>query len=229
MGLWMNGKLDLSVAFFGKGNDACSERALDYIRQKFTTVECFFGTRWGEPFPDAAKQWHGDLIISFLSRWIIPQQTLSAASRYAINFHPGPPEYPGIGCTNFALYNGSTSYGTTCHHMSAEVDAGDIIDVQRFDIAPTDDLTSLYKTTYDALLKQCRSVVDIIYEQRPMPQRDLRWNDETHTRQELDALMEIDTSMDVTEISRRIRATRYQSWKPYIQLGRYRFELTDGH
>ena len=45
----------------------------------------------------------------------------------AINFHPGPPEFRGIGCANFALLKNSKYYGSTAHVMEAKVDSGPIL------------------------------------------------------------------------------------------------------
>ena len=56
------------------------------------------------PFPKEAKKWQGDYIISYLSRWIVPSYLLNNAKIASFNFHPASPEYPGIGCNNFALY-----------------------------------------------------------------------------------------------------------------------------
>src|SRR4030095_109021 len=87
-----------------------------------------------QPFPQDLHNWKGDLIISYLSQWIIPQLLLEKAAVAALNFHPGPPEYPGIGCTNFAIYDNVDEFGVTCHHMAARVDTGKIIAVKRFPV-----------------------------------------------------------------------------------------------
>ena len=51
-----------------------------------------------------------------------------------INFHPGSPEYPGTGCTNFAIYNKEKEYGVTCHYMKTSVDSEILSQVKRFPI-----------------------------------------------------------------------------------------------
>ncbi len=52
-----------------------------------------------------------EYIISFLSTWIIHQSILNCAQKVAKNFHLGSPDYPGIGCYNFALYEICMRYG----------------------------------------------------------------------------------------------------------------------
>src|SRR6185312_6782050 len=50
----------------------------------------------GMPKPDLSG-WHGDWIIAFKADLILLQQTLDRATKGAINFHPSPPEYRGLG------------------------------------------------------------------------------------------------------------------------------------
>ena len=120
-----------SILFLGKAEDAGTQRALEHCHRLSANVEVHVG-RWGDAFPSAARDWSGDLIISYLSRWVVPADVLGAARVAAINLHPAPPEYPGIGCINFALYDEVTQYGVTCHHMAPTVDTGPIIAVRRF-------------------------------------------------------------------------------------------------
>ena len=51
-----------------------------------------------------------------------------------INFHPGPPERRGIGCTNYAIYEKSKNYGVTLHEINEKIDSGNILKVKRFKI-----------------------------------------------------------------------------------------------
>ena len=119
-----------AVLFLGKADDAHTGRAAEFCRLNFSEVEVHVG-KWGEPFPGPARAWSGDCIISYLARWIVPRDLLQRAGT-AINFHPGPPEYPGYGCNNFAIYDEAREYGVTCHHMAPRVDTGAIIAVKRW-------------------------------------------------------------------------------------------------
>src|SRR5512141_50074 len=137
-----------SLLLLGKADDPDCIRALEYCQQAFAPVTHCLG-RWGDPLPPAVQAWEGDYIISYLSRWVVPEALLQRAHKAAINFHPASPEYPGIGCNNFALYEGAAQYGVTCHHMAAKVDTGSIIAVKRFPVLPEDDVESLLKRTYE--------------------------------------------------------------------------------
>ncbi|MSO72748.1 MAG: hypothetical protein EXQ84_03955 [Rhodospirillaceae bacterium] len=66
-------------------------------------------------------------LISFGSGVIVPAAVLARLSGTAYNFHPGPPAYPGIFPSVFALYDGATRFGVTLHEMKPEVDSGPIV------------------------------------------------------------------------------------------------------
>ncbi|MBK8953255.1 MAG: hypothetical protein IPM85_14295 [Chitinophagaceae bacterium] len=128
---------DFRVLFLSKKDNEYARRAEDFIRKTFTNPVIFEGSRH-DKLPDEVLNWKGDLMISFISSWIYPQSLLDSASVAAINFHPGSPEYPGTGCTNFAVYEGAKEYGITCHCMNASVDSGNIIQVKRFPVKEED-------------------------------------------------------------------------------------------
>ena len=122
----MKKKLNKSVLFLGKKEDVYCDQASDVIRQTFYKSSIYLG-EWGDEIPSNVLSWEGDYIISYLSRWIVPKSVINSAKKAAINFHPASPDYPGIGCSNFALYDESIIYGVTCHHMDSKVDTGKII------------------------------------------------------------------------------------------------------
>jgi methionyl-tRNA formyltransferase len=180
---------------------------------------------WGDPFPKTAASWSGDYIISYLSRWIVPPNVIGRARIAAINFHPGPPEYPGVGCVNFAIYEGATQYGVTCHHMVSAVDSGPIIDVQRFPALPTDNVASLLSQAHLAQLEQFMDIMSRILMGKPLPQSEERWTRRPFTRRQLDDLARITPEMSREEVARRVRATTYGAWKPTVEIAGFRFVL----
>lgn len=147
----------------------------------------------------------------------------------AINFHPGPPEYPGIGCNNFALYEGAKEYGVTCHHMAAQVDTGAIIAVKRFPIFATDDVAGLLLRTYEYQLVLFYDIVSLILEGKPLPESEEKWARKPFTRKEFNDLTRITPNMSKEEIAKRIRATTFDVWRPCVELGGFVFELKKEH
>lgn len=198
----------MKLLLIGKTLDPYFDRAIEWVRQHLPTTHIIRGKR-SDPLPDAIRTWEGDYLISYLSPWIIPADVLKRAKQAAINFHPGPPEYPGIGCTNFALYEGAKEFGITCHHMAPKVDTGAVIAVRRFPLFENDTVLSLTQRCYDAILSSFLDVMGDILQQTPLPQSSEHWTRRPFTRAELNALCRITPEMSKEEVRRRIVATTY--------------------
>jgi methionyl-tRNA formyltransferase len=214
----------LSVLFLGKRDDAQCSEALRFCTARFSNVVSYLG-EWHEPRPPELARWEGDFIISYLSRWVVPSDTLRRSRVAAINFHPAPPEYPGIGCTNFALYDEASEYGVTCHHMAPSVDTGPIIAVRRFPILPTDNVASLLARTYKEQLALFYEIAGLIADGVPLPVSAERWTRPPFTRAQFTQLSRITPDMSKDEVRRRVRATTFGSWKPVVDIHGYVFEL----
>lgn len=212
-----------SILFLGKADDPDCARALDFCRENFTSVNSCLG-RWGDPLPADARDWSGDYIVSYLSRWVVPAELLGRAKIAAINFHPASPDYPGIGCNNFALYEGAEQYGVTCHHMAARVDSGPIIAVRRFPVYPQDDVAALLERTYANQIALFFEIADLIADGRPLPKSAETWSRPPFTRKQFEELFRITPDMPPEEIARRIRAVSYGPYQPYLELAGYHFE-----
>lgn len=149
-----------------------------------------------------------DYIISFLSPFKIDVTILKKAKIAAINFHPGPPNYPGIGCYNFALYEESKEYGVTCHHMDSNLDSGAIIMTSYFPILSNDNVDSLKLKSMIHLLYLFEKIVAIISKNGELPESEEIWARKAFTRKELNDLCNINIdSMSNQEIKKRIKAT----------------------
>ena len=165
-------------------------------------------------------------MISYLSQWIIPGKVLEKASMAALNFHPGTPEYPGIGCTNFAIYNNADEFGVTCHHMAAKVDTGNIVAVRRFPVYEEDTVYAITQRCYNAILNLFYEIFYIVMNGENIPASDETWMRRPYLRKELNELCKLTPEMDLAEIERRIKATTYlQPWA-YLEVGEEIFKLT---
>ncbi|XPV76212.1 MAG: formyltransferase family protein [Desulfovibrio sp.] len=183
----------------------------------------------GSSIPEEIHELEYDYLISYLSPWIIPDTLLKKAKCAAINFHPAPPEYPGTGCFNFALYDEVDQYGATCHHMNPIVDSGKVIAVSRFEVVPEDTVLSVAEKTYTHMLDLFYDIVGIILEGKDLPlAANEAWRGKARTRKELEALCEITMDMDKEEVERRMRATVFPNMPgPRIFLHGYRFNLVE--
>ena len=201
-----------SVLFLGKADDAHTARALDFCRLNFARVSAHVG-RWGDTMPADVLAWQGECIISYLSRWIVPAELLGRA-KTAINFHPGPPEYPGYGCNNFAIYDDVREYGVTCHQMAPRVDTGAIIAVKRFPVFSSDDAGTLLARAYDFQLALFHEIVGCMVRGEALPVSAEKWSREPYTRKQFAELQRTAPGMSEQERARRARATSVGALKP---------------
>lgn len=220
--------MTLRMLFIGKKDDPFCEAAAAFTRLHVPEPTIRLARR-GDSWPSDVDDWKGDYIISYLSPFIIPSRLLDRAKRAAINFHPGPPEYPGIGCTNFAIYNGETEYGVTCHHMAPRVDSGPIIAVKRFALSDNDSVYSVTQRCYALILALFYEIVATILENPPLPKSDEAWKREPYRRRELEALCRITPDMPAHEVERRVRAVTFPGAPgAYVELHGHRFEFVAG-
>src|SRR5512140_1964321 len=172
-----------SLLFLGKADDPDCARALAFCQQAFAPVTYCLG-KWGDPLPPDIQAWEGDYIVSYLSRWVVPDALLKRAWIAAINFHPASPEYPGIGCNNVALYENAKEYGVTSHHMVPKVDTGRIIAVRRFPVYPDDDVAALLRRTYENQIALFFQIAELMAEGRQLPVSAETWTRPPCTRQQ---------------------------------------------
>jgi methionyl-tRNA formyltransferase len=213
---------NISILFLGKADDDYCARALAFCQEHSSNVTFCLG-KWGDPLPENIRRWEGDTIISYLSRWVVPADLLARARKAAINFHPASPEYPGIGCNNFALYENAKEYGVTCHHMAPKVDTGGIIAVSRFPVHDSDGVAEILQHTYEHQIALFLEIAALIVEGKELPVSKETWTRPPFTRKQFNELFKITPDMSRDEIARRVRAISYGPWQPYVEIEGFRF------
>ena len=222
----LNKQKNFKILFIGKADDFFSRMAADFILTHYPTAKIVFSKRQ-QPFPKDLLNWNGDLIISYLSQWIIPKALLEKAELAAINFHPGPPEYPGIGCTNFAIYDNADEFGVTCHHMASKVDTGKIIKVKRFPVFESDTVYSITQQCYSYISVMFFDILSLVMTGENLPVSNEVWKRKPYLRKELDDLCRLTPDMDIKEIERRIKATYFiQPWA-FMEVDNKKITLSD--
>ncbi len=146
-------------------------------------------------------------LISFGSGVIVPAAILGRLSGPAYNFHPGPPNYPGIFPSVFALYDGATRFGVTLHEMAAQVDSGPIVAVERFSVAPTWDRLALDTATFAALLAMLERLTPALADvTTPLVRIAQTWSGVRRSRKDFNALCRLPDDTTAEEFTRRYRA-----------------------
>ncbi len=146
-------------------------------------------------------------LISFGSPVIVPQEILSALPGPAYNVHPGPPEYPGLFPSVYALYDGAKSFAATLHEMVAEIDAGPIVSVNRFPIPEDCDRGRLDMLTFNEMLRIVqRFAAHLVDPSTALPSYDGRWSGPRRTRADFNAMCALPEDASREEFIRRLRA-----------------------
>jgi methionyl-tRNA formyltransferase len=149
----------------------------------------------------------GARLISLGSDIIVPADTLDLLPGPAYNFHPGPPEYPGIFPSVFALYEDAKKFGVTLHEMAPQIDSGPIVAVDEFGIQPEWDRLALDTTTFatlqNMLEKFAPQLVDV---DSPLPTTSIPWGKPRRTCKEFEDLCVLPADVGEAEFVRRYRA-----------------------
>lgn len=186
--------------------------------------------RLGPVVESALRGGDVDYVLNFMSPVILSADVLRRVRVGAVNFHPAPPEWPGVGSASYALYAGDAAYGVTAHLMEERVDSGPILRVDRFPIEPTDTCDSLMDRAIVRSLHQfCSLAAEIARSGLPRPSGD-RWSRRASTRDEFERWMTISPKATSDQIVRKVRALRSARFPgPFIELAGHRFELPPTH
>jgi methionyl-tRNA formyltransferase len=166
-----------------------------------------------------------DFIFCFRSYYILKKNYLKKSSINAINFHPGPPKYRGVGCANFALLNDEKFYGITCHIINEKIDNGKIIFYKKFKIHKKNDLKDLLDKTHKELLLVAKKLIPkIVKDYKIIPRlkkkfEKRKWSKILYTKSILDNLYKINYKTPKNKIKKILRATylRNSKYKPIIE------------
>lgn len=177
------------------------------------------------------KYWTGDYILHLSSYYKISEKNLKRA-RYAINFHPGSPKYPGSGAYTKAIYNSDRTFGITTHFMNKKIDNGKIIKYFSFKLNKKMTLPQLisktdkhkficFKKIVSAIVKPFGHKIIIQYSN----QNKYKWSRKRGTIKEIDKLQKLKLNISKHKLKKIIKSTMIDKYKPYIILHGYKFEM----
>ena len=162
--------------------------AHSFLQNHVSDLHVVFWQR-GDVRPRVIEEWSGEWILSFKSDLVLAERILRSATTGALNFHPAPPRYRGIGGHHWALRHGDTHFGATCHHMVERIDFGPIVEVRRFELLPTDTASSLQERSSALCLVMFYDIVSLISRQQKLPCSAEAWHPHLYTFAELDQLL----------------------------------------
>lgn len=164
----------MKIGYLGDG--PWSHRAFERIRAHADWEIVFIGARFVSPDPhlraaaqtlevpfftpekindpsvlDQFRALKPDVIVSMSYDQIMRRALIDLAPRGLINVHAGAlPFYRGRNVLNWALINGESRFGVTCHYVDEGIDTGDIIVQRFFPIGPDDDYGDVLRAAYPA-------------------------------------------------------------------------------
>lgn len=222
-------KKKYKLLFFGKKNDTFSKKIILFLNQKFDLIY-FLSSSPNENFDIKLEKINNiDFIFCFRSYYLLKKNILSKVKYQSINFHPGPPEYRGIGCVNFAILNDSKFYGLTAHLIDQEIDHGKIINVRRLKIKKNDTIQELLNKTYKLQILQIKKIVNHLLKKKCNidelinENKKEKWSKKLYTRSDLNKLYVIKKNISKKNLKLRLRATITDKFKPHVVLHKKKF------
>ena len=219
------------VLFMGRNNCSYSNRIKRLLEKSSKKFYYFESSRIGEKINKKYLKLNYDYIFCFRSFYILKNNILKKVNKAAINFHPGPPEYRGKGCVNYALYENSKFYGCTAHLINLKVDSGKIIDVKKFNINKKNSISEVLAKTYETMsslaistIKNIKKNPDFV-ENQILKNKDMKWSNKIRKLKDLNNFYQINKNIKKNDFFKKIRATDTPKFKPYIKLYGKKFIL----
>jgi methionyl-tRNA formyltransferase len=151
-----------------------------------------------------------------------------------INIHPAPPQYPGVGGINYALYNGDKEFGVTVHLMNEDIDRGLILDVMKF---PLPEGESVERANILIASRRIKKLQEVIHEitnsgfhafctkQR---KHTFKWATNIYKRKDLNLMQVIDfQDLSPEELEKRIKAFHTEAFPLQLRFGNRCFSLIE--
>jgi methionyl-tRNA formyltransferase len=212
------------VLFGGAGREACIERMLaEGVQLEAIVVPALRNARLEQSvarlralpcklveveragLAGALHPWAGKSILSIGFPYLIPVELL-ALFKPALNLHPTLlPRYRGPTTAAFILLNNETESGSTVHHMTAEMDRGDIVVQSRMPLTAFDTIRSMQRKVYASEAQLVMDALAALENDAPaQPQDESQASEFPKKRTSADS--EIDPSLPLTALFNQIRA-----------------------
>ena len=220
-----------NVLLMGRKGCPYSKKLQKLLKKKSKKLYYFESKKIGEKIDHKYIKLNYNYIFCFRSFYILRKNILKKVKKSAINFHPGPPEYRGTGCVNYAVYGNSKYYGCTAHLIDKKIDNGKILDVKKFSIKKSDDISKILDKTYRTMLKQSVFIINQIQvdsnfiDKQIKKNNKMKWSKKTKSLKDLNDFYIIDKNIKKRDFLKKIRATNTPNFKPYIKLHGKKFIL----
>ncbi len=221
-----------SVLFLGRSKCPYTKKIKMYLKDRTKNFQYIESKNSGDKFKISLLEYKNfDYIFSFRSFFILKKELLKKCSIMAINFHPGPPEYRGVGCVNYAFFDNVKSYGCTAHRINQKIDNGPIIDVKRFKLDKKETIDSCLEKTHKLSYKQSIMIFKSILNKKNFlnesikKNKTIKWSNKIKNKKDLEKFYQINLNLSKKNILRKIKSTYTKKFKPYIIYNKKRLFL----
>lgn len=220
-----------TVLLMGRYNCNYSKKIKKFLKKNSNKLFYFESFKIGEKIENKYLKLSYDYIFCYRSLYILKKKILKKVKIAAINFHPGPPEYRGTGCVNYAIYENSKFYGCTAHIINEKIDNGKIIDVKKFKINKESNIDNILSKTYEIMYKQFIYIIQNILNNSEfiknniLKNKNIKWSKKIKKINDLNNFYEINKNIKKNDFLKKIRATETLTFKPYIKIHGRKFIL----
>ena len=217
-----------SCIFLAGGDYKLSKLGLNWVSDLFEVVHSVWVPRSFKEYEDKVFEKKADWIFNFLSPVILREDELRMGVRGAINFHPAPSKYPGVGGCSYAIYNRDGEFGVVCHEMAWKVDSGKILRSRRFPIGTDDTCEVIHgKAEVESFLLMQEVLSDIAKTGKKPKGNGEDWFCMAKTRADFERFMRVSHLEDPVEIVRKAKALRHSQFPgPWLEIGGVKFEVS---
>lgn len=121
-------------------------------------------------FVEALREINADLFVVIAFR-MLPEVVWGMPPKGTFNLHASLlPKYRGAAPINWAVINGDTETGVTTFFLKHEIDTGDIIEQQKIEILPTDNVGDVHDKLMNLGAEMVAQTVDEISKGNVVPQ-----------------------------------------------------------
>lgn len=204
--------MKIKICLLLKKEKKFNKKIIKYFKNKNISKDVFLG-KVGDKIPEKIKKKKYDVIVSYLSPWVLNNKILKKTNMYNINFHPGSPKYPGIGCFNFAILKNEKKYGVTMHLMNKKVDSGKIIKVKYFS-SKNLSLLNLINKSYAHMYKLFVQEMNYFFKNKNFKFSKEKWKRKAYRRIDLNNLCKLSLKMGRKKFIQRLKAVYHPDYPP---------------
>lgn len=171
-----------------------------------------------------------EYLISYSTSVIVPKKYIELNDQVSLNIHAASPAYPGRDPHHYAIYDAAKTYGATLHYMTAKVDAGQIIDVELFNIPDRISAIELLMEADKCAWILIKRLLIWIKTKARFPVSDFQWSTTKRTRKDFENFCNISCTISDVELQKRIKAFHVKGFNNlFIELHGKKFYYQEEH